>query len=208
VDGDGDEVEVEDGAAPWNAATSLWCKMFAAKPAITIASFDSFLPATSCHSALLLQVLQAFSLCFDSIWCPSRQRNQQDAVQQSTSNSQSELSPRSSWVWNWSCRWRFSLVARQLICCWVLLICMLLMVLLHIRPGPVEGNSTVVAQKENKYYLNWNIVKIIHFYNIFVNQKEDGFKLLNWNFIYIPFKLKFRWIVSFLSVELPLSLRI
>jgi len=54
--------------------------MFAAKPAITIASFDSFLPATSCHSALLLQVLQAFSLCFDSIWCPSRQRNQQDAV--------------------------------------------------------------------------------------------------------------------------------
>jgi len=31
---------------------------------------------------------------------------------------------------------------------------MLLMVLLHIRPGPVEGQSTVVAQKEKKHVLN------------------------------------------------------
>lgn len=67
-----------DEAAPWNAATSFWCKMFAAKPAITIASFDSFLPGTSCGTAipqsplrhhLLIQFIRfgAFSLCFDSI---------------------------------------------------------------------------------------------------------------------------------------------
>jgi len=60
------------------------------------------------------------------------------------------------------------------------------MVLLHIRPGPVDGNSTVVAQKEKKQIYNWDIGKIIHIYNTLFNQKE-GLKFFNWNLICITF---------------------
>lgn len=73
------------------------------------------------------KVAWAFSLCFDSIWCPSRQRNQQDAV--------SPAAGAGARAGQLVTEWRWLPGSSQLICCWVLLICMLVMVLLHIRPG-------------------------------------------------------------------------